>query len=75
MSKEMKKAGVAFDSWKEKTFKKLIGDAGFEFEVGPGLTPGTKLMTVQYDPADYQALEGVIRTANTVCARMKRGGK
>lgn len=65
------KAGVVLDSWKLPIFKRHLDAAGREFSKFPGLTPDLVTLQVPYsDQADRDALQDVLRAANTEAARM-----
>lgn len=65
----MKKIGIAIDRWKLKIFKKHLKEAGFQFEINPGISPGTLLLTVETD--DIAHLHSTVQATNNYCVRQK----
>lgn len=62
------RVGIAIDDWKLDTFARRLTAAGYPFSKGPGLTPGTLLLSVEtMNPA---ALECVVRAAAAECNEM-----
>lgn len=63
------KAGIIIDYWKLSIFESHLKRAGYVYNVGPGITAETKLITVVFE--DKDAVEKVVREANTTAARTK----
>lgn len=67
----MTKAGIAVDDWKLPVFRKRLKAAGFAYEDGGALTPGTTILTVKTD--NILALKKVLEACQSECANSKRG--
>lgn len=52
------KAGIALDNWKLPIFRKLLTEAGYEYEDGGPLTAASTLLTVETD--NMLALKAVL---------------
>ena len=63
------KAAIALDDWKLPIFDRRLTSAGYSYEKHPGLTNDTLTLTVITD--DVEALEKVVRAANTEAAARK----
>jgi hypothetical protein len=61
------KAGIVIDAWKSEIFARHLKTNGYDFKSGPRLTPDTLLLQVETPNA--QALETVVRAANTEAAK------
>lgn len=57
------KAGIAIDTWKQPIFERHLGQAGYAYKTGPGLTTDTLFLTVETE--NVEALGVVILAANT----------
>lgn len=64
-----KKAAIVLDTWKIETFKKILKEAGYEFEEFPGVTPDTITLKVEYDLV--ASLTPVIEKAQRECRNFK----
>ncbi|HAM42111.1 MAG TPA: hypothetical protein DCS42_06925 [Nitrospiraceae bacterium] len=67
------KAAIAIDDWKLPIFDRHLSKAGHTYEMGPGVTEDTLLLTVESN--DMAALEIVVRSANTEAAQTPKGGR
>lgn len=65
------KAGIAIDTWKLAIFTRHLEQSGYEFTQGAGIAPDTLMLYVVTDNA--QALQAVLRAANTEAAKTKQG--
>ena len=63
----MQKAGIAIDEWKLPIFERRLKQAGYSFENSGLLTTGTLLLRV--DTTNLEALNEVLKTANTEAAQ------
>lgn len=61
------KAGIVIDEWKLPIFERHLSQSGYTHEKGPGLVPGTLLLTVVTE--NVTALGLVVRAANQEAAR------
>jgi hypothetical protein len=61
------KAGIAVDDWKLPVFRKLLEEAGYEYNDGGQLTPGTTLLTVETN--DMLALKAVLEKCQAECRK------
>lgn len=61
-----KKACIVIDAWKLPIFSRNLVAKGYHYAEGPGLTPGTLLLTVTTD--NLQALAQTVLAANTEAA-------
>lgn len=61
------KAGVAIDDWKLPIFTRHLTQAGYTFKNTGELIEGTLLL--QVETTNPIALQEVLRSANTECAR------
>lgn len=66
------KAAVGIDDYKLETFKAALKDAGFPFEVLPGVTSDTFLLSVEFEGVELEHLNKVLREANDKARRSKR---
>ena len=67
----MKTAGIVIDAWKLDIFQRHLEKAGYVADVGPGLTPDTLLLRIQFDEEQSAAAAKVVRAANDEAARFK----
>jgi len=49
----MKKIGIVCDSYKQEAFEAELKKHEFKYEVSPGITKDTKLITVLAEEADF----------------------
>ena len=56
----MKKAAVAVDAWKVSLFEGLLSEEGYTFSTGPGVTPDTRFISVEYEEGDLARLGDVV---------------
>jgi len=74
MSQDIKmkkvKAGIALDSWKLKTFKKVFDDAGYEYTQHEGVTKDTIALIVETD--NLVKLQSFVKKANKKAAKYKK---
>lgn len=63
----MKKAAIAIDTWKLPIFSRILVAKGYHYTEGPGLSPGTLLLTVETD--NMQALAQTVLACNKEAAR------
>jgi Pyruvate/2-oxoacid:ferredoxin oxidoreductase delta subunit len=61
------KSAIAIDDWKFSIFERHLAQAGYAYKKVPGLTANTMLLTVNTE--NVEALEVVVRAANTEAAR------
>ena len=59
------KAGIAVDNWKLPVFRKLLTEAGYEFQDGGALTADATLLTVETN--DMLKLKKVIERCQAEC--------
>lgn len=69
MSNKTIRAGIMIDSWKLPVFKKRLKKAGYSFEKGDGVVPGTLSLYVETN--NTIKLQKVVEEANRECARSK----
>ena len=67
----MKKVGIVIDKWKLKIFAKVITEAGYEFEQGPGITKDTYNLYIEIPDDEVQKLTDIINVANNRAAKSK----
>lgn len=67
------KAGVIIDNWKLPIFRQHLEGKNYEYEVHSGLTPDTRLITVQVAPSEMVSLAAVLKAAMVECANDARG--
>ncbi len=61
------KVGIAVDDWKLPVFRRLLDEAGYEYQDGGALTSDATLLTVETD--DTVALKKVIETCQAECRK------
>jgi hypothetical protein len=61
------KAGIAVEDWKLPVFRKRLTEAGYEYEDGGSLTPGTTLLTVE--TSDMLKLKKVLEECQRECRK------
>lgn len=61
------KAGIAVDDWKLPVFRRRLTGAGYAYQDGGALTPGTTLLTVE--TSDMLALKKVLEQCQTECRK------
>ena len=66
----MKKVGIVLDSWKLPIFKKILGDAGYEYERHEG--PGVRVITLTIQTESIAKLQPFVKKANDEAAKSKR---
>lgn len=68
----MKTAGVACDNYKVSTYEKALSEAGFTFETLPGITSGTKLIQVKFNPEQVEELTRLIQSTERNIKKARR---
>lgn len=61
--------GIAIDTWKRAIFERRLKSAGFVYDVNPGVTNDTLLITVEAESKD--AVLSVVTKANREAAHAK----
>jgi hypothetical protein len=64
------KVGIAVDDWKLPVFRKLLTEAGYEYQDGGALTVRTTLLTVETN--DILALKKVLEECQSACRKTRR---
>jgi len=67
----MKKIGIVIDKWKFKIFARVLHEAGYGYERGPGITKDTYNMYVKISDDEVDKLTEVVRVANNRAAKSK----
>jgi len=62
---------IAIDDWKLPVFRKGLEDAGFDFEVGPGLSKGTLFLTLEIAEEELGHLTRVVKQCQVKAAEPK----
>lgn len=65
----MKKAAIIIDEWKLPIFEKHLEEARYLYEISPGITPSTLILTVKYEWVSK--LQPVVMAANEECKNEK----
>jgi hypothetical protein len=63
----VRKAAIFIDDWKRGTFTRHLEEAGFDYQIIPGLSPNTLCIKARLTAELYE----VVRAANTECATLK----
>ena len=67
----MKKIGIVIDKWKLEIFAKVLREAGYGFERGPGITKDTFNLYVNIPDDEVDKLTDIVAVANSRAAKSK----
>ena len=62
---------IAIDDWKLPLFRKGLEDAGFSFEVGPGLSKGTLFLKLEIPQEKLGELTMAVKQCQVKAAELK----
>lgn len=65
------KSAIAIDDWKQETFERILTDEEWTYEIGPGVTPDSRIITVEHEPRELVTLADTVRRCNTKAAELK----
>lgn len=65
------KSGIAIDDWKQPIFEDILTEAGWTYEVGPGVTPDTRMIHVEHKPEELQRLAQTVQKCQNKAAELK----
>ena len=66
----MKTAAIVLDDWKLSTFKRMLDDAGYDYEQFQGVTADT--ITLKVKTHDLSALAPLVKAAEAAAQRLRQ---